>query len=59
MTEMKMHLQQLVQSNKLSRSRAIEIWELFNEECEDTSESNAWDLAQQEINFALKENEAI
>ncbi len=57
MTEMKMHLQQLVQSNKLSRSRAIEIWELFNEECEDTSESHAWDLAQQEINFALKEND--
>lgn len=54
---MKMHLQQLVQSNKLSRSRAIEIWELFNEECEDTSESHAWDLAQQEINFALKEND--
>ena len=54
MTEMKMYLQQLVQSNKIPRSRAIEIWTLFTEECEDTSESHAWDLAQQEIDFALK-----
>ena len=54
---MKMYLQQLVQNKKLPRSRAIEIWEFFNEECEETSESHAWDLAQQEINFALKEND--
>ena len=51
---MKMYIQQLVQSNKIPRSRAIEIWTLFTEECEDTSESHAWDLAQQEIDFALK-----
>ena len=57
MTEMKIYLQQLVQDNKISRSRAIEIWELFNEEREDTSEAHAWDLAQQEIDFALKEND--
>tara|TARA_R110000824_G_scaffold164117_2_gene340190 strand:- start:76 stop:249 length:174 start_codon:yes stop_codon:yes gene_type:complete len=57
MTEMKIYLQQLVEDKKLPRSRAIEIWELFNEECEDTSEAHAWDLAQQEIDFALKEND--
>jgi len=55
MTEFKTYLQQLVEDKKLPRSRAIEIWEFFNEECEETSESHAWDLAQQEINFALKE----
>mgnify|MGYP005658325935 CR=1 FL=1 len=54
MTEMKIYLQNLVEKNKLSRSRAIEIWTLFVEECEDTSEGHAWDLAQQEIDFALK-----
>ena len=57
MTEMKIHLQRLVEEKKISPSRAIEIWTLFTEECEDTSESHAWDLAQQEINFALKEND--
>ena len=54
---MKIHLQRLVEEKKISPSRAIEIWTLFTEECEDTSESHAWDLAQQEINFALKEND--
>ena len=53
---MKIYLQRLVEEKKISRSRAIEIWEFFNEECEDTSESHAWDLARQEINFALKQN---
>ena len=57
MTEFKIYLQQLVEDKKLPRRRAIEIWEFFNEECEETSESHAWDLAQQEINFALKEND--
>ena len=57
MTEMKIYLQQLVKEKKVSRSRAIEIWTLFTEECEDTSEAHAWDLAQQEIDFALKEND--
>ena len=55
MTEFKIYLQKLVEEKKLSSSRAIEIWEFFIEECEETSELHAWDLAQQEINFALKE----
>jgi len=54
MTEFKIYLQQLVEEKKVPRSRAIEIWTLFVEECEDTSEAHAWDLAQQEIDFALK-----
>ena len=55
MTEMKIYLQKLVEEKKLPASRAIEIWEFFNEECEETSEAHAWDLAQQEINIAIKE----
>ena len=57
MSEMKIYLQNLVEKKKLSRGRAIEIWTLFVEECEDTSEAHAWDLAQQEINFILKGND--
>jgi len=57
MIEFKIYLQRLVGEKKISRSQAIEIWEFFNEECENTSEWNAWDLAQQEIDFALKEND--
>jgi hypothetical protein len=57
MTEMKIYLQSLVEKKKLPRSRAIEIWTLFIEECEDTSEAHAWDLAQQEINFILEGND--
>ena len=57
MTEMKIYLQQLVEEKKVARSRAIEIWTLFVEECEDTSEGHAWDLAQQEINFILEGND--
>jgi len=57
MTEMKIYLQQLVEEKKVPRSRAIEIWTLFVEECEDTSEGHAWDLAQQEINFILEGND--
>ncbi len=53
MTEFKIYLQQLDEEKKLPRKRAIEIWTLFVEECEDTSEGHAWDLAQQEIDFAL------
>ena len=52
--EMEVWLRDLVGKDEISRSRANEIWEFFNEECEDTSIPHAFDLADQEIQFALK-----
>jgi len=53
--EMSTWLTELAHNGKMSMRRAEEIWELFLEESNDTSEAHAWDLAEQEIEFALNE----
>jgi hypothetical protein len=50
-------LVELAHNREMSMKRAEEIWELFLEESNDTSEPHAWDLAEQEIKFALNEKE--
>ena len=55
--EMGEWLVELARKGKLSARRAEEIWELFLEESNDTSDAHAWDLAEQEIMFATKDNE--
>ena len=55
--EMSEWLVELARGGKLTKARAQEIWELFLEESNDTSEAHAWDLAEQEIKYALQENE--
>ena len=53
--EMSEWLVELAHNRKMSMKRAEEIWELFLEESNDTSDAHAWDLAEQEIMFAMKE----
>ena len=53
--EMSEWLVELARKREMSMKRAEEIWELFLEESNDTSEAHAWDLAEQEIMFATKE----
>ena len=55
--EMSTWLTELAHNGKMSMRRAEEIWEFFLEESNDTSEAHAWDLAEQEIKFALQEKE--
>jgi hypothetical protein len=55
--EMSEWLVELAKAQKLTKARAQEIWELFLEESNDASEPHAWDLAEQEIKFALNEKE--
>ena len=55
--EMSEWLVELAHNREMSMRRAEEIWELFLEESNDTSEPHAWDLAEQEIKFALNEKE--
>ena len=43
--EMSEWLVELAKTQKLTKARAQEIWELFLEEANDTSEAHAWDLA--------------
>jgi len=54
--EMSEWLVELAKTQKLTKARAQEIWELFLEEANDTSEAHAWDLAEQEIKYALNLN---
>jgi len=47
-------LQELVKKATIHKEHAIEILELFDEESEDTSEQNAYDSAQQDIQILLR-----
>lgn len=47
-------LQELVKTEIVRKEHAIEILELFDEESEDTSEQNAYDSAQQDIQILLR-----
>jgi|TARA_B100001094_G_scaffold154857_1_gene149881 hypothetical protein len=46
-------LQDLIKKDLCHKEHAIEILELFDEESEDTSEQNAYDSAQQDIQILL------
>ena len=46
-------LQDLIKKDLVHKEHAIEILELFDEESEDTSEQNAYDSAQQDIQILL------
>jgi len=47
-------LQELVKTEIVHKEHAIEILESFDEESEDTSEQNAYDSAQQDIQILLR-----
>ena len=55
--EMREWILELTRNRKITHKRGSEIWSSFEEECKDTSEAHAWDLAEQEIKFALNEKE--
>ena len=46
-------LQDLIEKDLCHKEHAIEILDLFDEEAEDTSEQNAYDKAQQDIQMLL------
>ena len=46
-------LKELVKYEQIKKEHANEILELFDEESEDTSEQNAYDKAQQDIQILL------
>ena len=47
-------LKELIKTELAHKEHAIEILELFDEESEDTSEQNAYDSAQQDIQILLR-----
>lgn len=47
-------LKDLIKHDQVDRKHAQELLELFDEESEDTSEQNAYDSAQQDIQILLR-----
>ena len=47
-------LKELIKTELVYKEHAIEILDLFDEESEDTSEQNAYDKAQQDIQILLR-----
>jgi len=47
-------LKDLIKTELVYKEHAIEILDLFDEESEDTSEQNAYDKAQQDIQILLR-----
>ena len=47
-------LKELIKQDQISRNHAQDVLELYDDECDDTSENTAWDKAQQDIDNIIQ-----
>ena len=47
-------LKELIKQDQIPRNHAQDVLELYDDECDDTSENTAWDKAQQDIDNIIQ-----
>ena len=47
-------LKELIKQDQIPRHHAQDVLELYDDECDDTSENTAWDKAQQDIDNIIQ-----
>ena len=51
---MSLKLKELIKQDQIPRHHAQDVLELYDDECDDTSENTAWDKAQQDIDNIIQ-----